>query len=587
MLRPHRPPLRFAPLVVVLLLVGAAAPAAAQPTPLPGVGEVGQGLTWLGRLPSTPLAEGESIVFVARGVVGAAKDREMARLAIEGTAGGTFRVAVDFAGPFEADGVRVLLLDRVLFDDVLVHEVPHAEDVEIALPGAGGEGEAVAPAVPAEAEVRLGTFSGGIGGGVSFSLYSFAHPSTVTGPVVPAPAFDVLLGTDAEVVIGGETFVADRIRFVARSTFPPPEAPSAILRQVDVYTSLPGLAFASQSVMAGVLFSGVPVAAGVEPFGVVFDPLRHGIGAVELGPTENTAGFVTGAAAGLAAAWEPAALEGAPLGGSLDLAAIGQNIRGVEVRGIVQARKTASGWDLSFQPPGGLGDAGWRVEIDGVDVGGVDFPEPVGVFARSVDPPAGGEVFPIGVGDGAFYGFTWERPVEIRVPGAGVFVGRRVRLTLGFAIGPLAEVGILAEGLPPLTLTGLAAPAPPRFVGDVAGGLCLPTATTLCLTGDRFAVRAGWSEPSGGSGPGIPHPLTADSGAFWFFEPANLELVVKVLDACTVNDRFWVFAGGLTNVAVELTVTDTRTGVERVYTNPQGRVFQPITDTAAFATCAP
>jgi hypothetical protein len=587
MLRTRRLPLRLVPLVLALSFVAAAAPAAAQPTPLPGVGEVGQGLTWLGRLPSTPLAEGESIVFVARGVVGAAQDREMARLLIEGAAGGSLRVAVDFAGPFEADGVRVLLLDRILFDDVLVHEVPHAEDVEIALPGAGEGGDAAAPAVPAEAEVGLAAFPAGVGGGVSFSLYSFGDPSTVTGPVVPVPAFDVLLGTDAEVTIGGETFVADHIRFVARSTFPPPEAPSGILRKVDVYTSLPGLAFLTESVMAGVLFSGVPVGAGVEPFDVVFDPLRHGIGAVELGPTENAAGFVTGAAAGLAAAWEPAALDAAPRGGSLDLAAIGQNIRSVEVRGVVQATKTASGWQLSFQPPGGLGDADWRVEVDGVDVVGIRFPEPTGVFARSDAPPAGAEVFPIGVGDGAFYGFTWERPVEIRVPGADAFVGRRVRLTLDFPIGPLNSAGLSSQSLPPLTLTGLAAPAPPRFAGDAGGGLCLPTPTTLCLTGDRFAVRAAWADPFGASGAGIPHPLTADTGAFWFFEPSNLELMVKVLDACPLNDRFWVFAGGLTDVAVELTVTDTRTGAERVYENPQGRDFLPALDTAAFATCAP
>jgi hypothetical protein len=40
-------------------------------------------------------------------------------------------------------------------------------------------------------------------------------------------------------------------------------------------------------------------------------------------------------------------------------------------------------------------------------------------------------------------------------------------------------------------------------------------------------------------------------------------------------------------VAVELTVTDTRTGIRRVYLNPLGRAFPPIQDTAAFATCSP
>ena len=36
--------------------------------------------------------------------------------------------------------------------------------------------------------------------------------------------------------------------------------------------------------------------------------------------------------------------------------------------------------------------------------------------------------------------------------------------------------------------------------------------------------------------------------------------MIKVLDACSFANRFWVFAGGLTDVETVLTVTDTRTG---------------------------
>jgi hypothetical protein len=32
-------------------------------------------------------------------------------------------------------------------------------------------------------------------------------------------------------------------------------------------------------------------------------------------------------------------------------------------------------------------------------------------------------------------------------------------------------------------------------------------------------------------------------------------------------------------------VTDTRSGILRTYTNAQGNAFQPVQDTAAFATC--
>jgi len=83
---------------------------------------------------------------------------------------------------------------------------------------------------------------------------------------------------------------------------------------------------------------------------------------------------------------------------------------------------------------------------------------------------------------------------------------------------------------------------------------------------------------------GQAKPLTADTGTFWFFSAANLEVVVKVLDGCGAGNHFWVFAGGLTNVHVVLTVTDTANGAVRIYQNPQGTPFAPLQDTSAF-TC--
>ena len=62
-------------------------------------------------------------------------------------------------------------------------------------------------------------------------------------------------------------------------------------------------------------------------------------------------------------------------------------------------------------------------------------------------------------------------------------------------------------------------------------------------------------------------------------------MIIKVLNACGLNSKFWVFAGGLTNVQVDLTVTDTQTGAVKTYQNPQSTAFLPIQDTSAFATC--
>jgi hypothetical protein len=117
-------------------------------------------------------------------------------------------------------------------------------------------------------------------------------------------------------------------------------------------------------------------------------------------------------------------------------------------------------------------------------------------------------------------------------------------------------------------------------------GPCVASPTTLCLNNGRFAVSATYRSSSGQSGSGNGISLTTDAGYFWFFNSANIEVIVKVLNACTqAPPRYWVFAAGLTNVEVTLTVTDTQTSDTNTYTNPLGTPFAPIQDTAAFATC--
>jgi hypothetical protein len=123
------------------------------------------------------------------------------------------------------------------------------------------------------------------------------------------------------------------------------------------------------------------------------------------------------------------------------------------------------------------------------------------------------------------------------------------------------------------------------YYGTGAANACVPGLTTLCLAGGRFQVQATWRNPQGQIGQGMAITLTPDTGYFWFFSSTNVEMVVKVLATCALNQRFWVFAGGLTDVQVTLTVTDTNNGTVKVYNNPQSTAFQPIQDTQAFATC--
>jgi Bacterial pre-peptidase C-terminal domain len=116
---------------------------------------------------------------------------------------------------------------------------------------------------------------------------------------------------------------------------------------------------------------------------------------------------------------------------------------------------------------------------------------------------------------------------------------------------------------------------------------CTPSSTTLCLNNGRFRVTATFLTPQGQSGDATAVPETSDTGLFWFFSSNNIEAIIKVVNACsfTAAPRYWVFAGGLTNVQVNLTVTDTSNDTTRLYTNAQGTAFAPIQDTNAFATC--
>lgn len=79
--------------------------------------------------------------------------------------------------------------------------------------------------------------------------------------------------------------------------------------------------------------------------------------------------------------------------------------------------------------------------------------------------------------------------------------------------------------------------------------------------------------------------LAADSGALWFFSGTNFEMLVKVLDACALNDRFWVFAAAATNVEYEIVVTDTVAGETKTYFEAFGPAAPAINDTSAFDTC--
>ncbi|HYO13979.1 MAG TPA: plastocyanin/azurin family copper-binding protein [Thermoanaerobaculia bacterium] len=132
--------------------------------------------------------------------------------------------------------------------------------------------------------------------------------------------------------------------------------------------------------------------------------------------------------------------------------------------------------------------------------------------------------------------------------------------------GPSNEVGIATLGL---------------------AGPCIAGPETLCINGGRFQVEMSWRTSDGitGTGKAVPIPTAPDSGLFYFFNASNLEMLLKVLNACGLNQRYWVFFAATTNVEFAVVVTDTQTGQTRSYFNPLNRPAPPVQDTDAFATC--
>lgn len=125
-----------------------------------------------------------------------------------------------------------------------------------------------------------------------------------------------------------------------------------------------------------------------------------------------------------------------------------------------------------------------------------------------------------------------------------------------------------------------------------ASGACTPSDTVLCIDnnpGDqRFMITASYATSQSGGLSGNAHAIPLASlgvnqgGLFWFFARTNPEMLVKVLNGCATNNRFWVFFSAGTNVGFQVTVRDTVTGSQKTYINRDLNAAPPLQDTNAF-----
>ncbi len=122
-------------------------------------------------------------------------------------------------------------------------------------------------------------------------------------------------------------------------------------------------------------------------------------------------------------------------------------------------------------------------------------------------------------------------------------------------------------------------------------GACLenspPLPSNPCLNNYRFSVNI---LASAGTSMTAPSSFRIDdtSALFQFpnLGPDDFNMTVQVIDGCSFNQHYWVFASANTDVEYRITVTDLAGGrAVKEYTNVLGQPSAPVADTMAFATC--
>ena len=111
---------------------------------------------------------------------------------------------------------------------------------------------------------------------------------------------------------------------------------------------------------------------------------------------------------------------------------------------------------------------------------------------------------------------------------------------------------------------------------------CLENSTTSCLQDGRFQLSAFAIRPNGKRVQAkIKEALIGDDASlFYFFEFDNVELLVKVLNGCWSNGKYWVFGSAGTDLKYTVTVKDLPKGREKTYRRHR---YNPlINDTNAF-----
>lgn len=206
---------------------------------------------------------------------------------------------------------------------------------------------------------------------------------------------------------------------------------------------------------------------------------------------------------------------------------------------------------------------------------GETFDGVIALYRQSFDPAnpltnllAVSDDFPIvdggyGVGTSAFE----QLPLD--------FVWNYYLVTFGYAADDSGSYSVTISCSSPATKVLPSSPELPIYDGSVH-----------TFRNGRFAIWASWRDFASNTGVGRFVPMgSSETGVMWFFSPTNFEVMIKILDGCGLNSRYWVFFAATTSVEFTINVYDIQADVLKQYTNQLGVSAQAVTDTSAFATC--
>ena len=110
------------------------------------------------------------------------------------------------------------------------------------------------------------------------------------------------------------------------------------------------------------------------------------------------------------------------------------------------------------------------------------------------------------------------------------------------------------------------------------GGLFGPQ--PVITLNDQFDVSVSWIA-NGETHVAQGRRLLGETAAFTFFDGSAVDVLVNVIDGRSINGKYWVFGGSLTDVEFVVTVKNRATGAIKTIHNPPG-AFAGFSDSDAF-----